>query len=114
MDPHFDGVIFKTHAEELRRRIEFEHPPFIVLDIRSASEQAKGRIPGSEPTSLQALESGLPSGTSTRTEFIVVGVALDDPGVRPVSCKLRDLGADRVVELAGGTKEWQDLGYALA
>ena len=34
MDPHFDGVIFATHAEELARRIKFEYPPFAVLDVR--------------------------------------------------------------------------------
>ena len=40
MDMHFEGVIFQTHAEELRRRLEHPYPPFMVLDLREQEEFA--------------------------------------------------------------------------
>ena len=46
MDPHFDGVIFQTHAAELRRRLPHPWPPFVVVDVRPEEEYEKGRIPG--------------------------------------------------------------------
>ncbi len=111
MDPHFDGVIFSTHAEELARRIKFEYPAFAVLDVRQ--DRAGGSIEGSVPVSVNGLEEGLPEGTTDATEFIVVGADLHDKTVRTVSEQLRKKGAKRVVELAGGVKEWQDSGFGL-
>jgi rhodanese-related sulfurtransferase len=111
MDPHFDGVIFATHAEELARRIKFEYPPFAVLDVRQ--DRSGGSIEGSMPVSVKGLEEGLPEGTTDATEFIVVGADLDDGTVRAVSEQLRKNGAKRVVELAGGVKQWRDSGFGL-
>lgn len=111
MDPHFDGVIFATHAEEMARRIRFEYPPFAVLDVRL--DRSSGAIEGSVPTSVSELEAGLPEGTTDSTEFFVVGADQNDGTVREVSQQLRAHGAKRVVELAGGVKQWVDSGLEL-
>ena len=47
MDPHFEGVIFKTHSGEVRRRLRAPFPPFIILDVRPREEWERARIPGS-------------------------------------------------------------------
>ncbi len=110
MDPHFDGIIFQTHAEELQRRMAFDYPPCAVLDV-SSPDSSTEPIPGSITVSLDSLESSLPEGTTPETEFIVVGEDLNDAATRQVSNKLRDLGAKRVVEMPGGLREWHDAGF---
>ena len=86
MDPHFDGVIFATHAEELARRIKFEYPAFAVLDVRK--DRSGGTIEGSVPISVTELEEGLPEGTTDATEFFVVGADLHDGAVRAVTAAI--------------------------
>ncbi len=113
MDPHFDGVIFQTHAQELQRRMAFEYPPFAVLDV-SGSEASSGSIPGSIAVTLDGLDSGLPEGTTADTEFIVVGEDLNDTATRQISTRLQALGAKRVVEMPGGLREWRDAGFETA
>ena len=109
MDPHFDGVIFKTHAGELIRRIRRPHPPFCVVDVRWRGEYDEEHIPGAFPAGPDGL-AALPPGTSERTEFFVVGNEPEDPAMRRVSVALRGLGAHRVVELTGGMVEWRGAG----
>ena len=110
MDMHFDGVIFQTHAAELSRRLDHSHPPFAVLDLRDEREWAAGHIPGARNTSLEALERGLPEGTTAATEFFLVGSGPTDPAPRAASLALRSLGARRRVELPGGMHEWHARG----
>ncbi len=112
MDPHFDGVIFKTHAQELRRRIAFAHPPYVILDVRPAAERGAGSLPSARGIDADSL-SALPDGVTRTTEIFVVGRDQTDGVPRQVSQKLRSLGALRVVELPGGVQEWQAAGYAL-
>ncbi|HEX9940710.1 MAG TPA: rhodanese-like domain-containing protein [Thermoanaerobaculia bacterium] len=109
MDPHFDGVIFKTHAAELIRRIRRPFPPFCVVDARWRGEYEEGHIPGAFPAGPDGL-TALPPGTTERTEFFVVGSRPDDPAMRRTSLALRRLGAHRVVELTGGMTEWRQVG----
>ena len=106
MDPHFDGVIFKTHPAELYRRIQVEYPPFVVIDVRTPDKRSGSRIIGSIGISASNLAEGLPEGSTVSTEFFVVGRDHYDEEVRRASESLRDLGARRVVELAGGMCEW--------
>ena len=106
MDPHFDGVIFKTHAGELRRRISRPFPPFRVIDARWRGDYDRGHIPGAIPGRPEDLNA-LPAGTDERTEFFVVGDGPEDPVMRQASLALRRLGARRVVELTGGMVEWR-------
>lgn len=113
MDPHFDGVIFQTHAVELARRMRREFPAWYALDVRQAGEYAAGHIPGSRPASAAALASGLPDGTDQGTEFFVIGAGPGDPRVREASLALRALGANRIVELSAGISEWTAFGLEL-
>lgn len=106
MDPHFDGVIFKTHAGELIRRIRRPFPPFCIVDARWRGEYEEGRIPGAFPAGPEGL-TALPPGTTEHTELFVVGSGPEDPAMRQVSLSLRRLGAHRVVELTGGMTEWR-------
>lgn len=106
MDPHFDGVIFKTHAAELMRRIRRPHPPFCVVDARWRGDYEDGHIPGAFPAGPDGL-AALPPDTAERTEFFVVGGEPEDPAMRRTSLALRRLGARRVVELTGGMVEWR-------
>ena len=106
MDPHFDGVIFKTHAAELMRRLHRPHPPFRVVDARWRGEYDDGHIQGAFPAGPDGL-STLPPGATERTEFFVVGSEPEDPAMRRASLALRRLGARRVVELTGGMVEWR-------
>lgn len=107
MDMHFEGVIFQTHAVELRRRLDHPHPPFAILDLRAGNAWADGHIPGALQVSVEALENGhLPQGTTPATEFFLVGVDPDDPAPRAASLALKRLGARRQVELPGGMHEW--------
>ena len=108
MDPHFDGVIFQTHAAELRRRLPHPWPPFVVVDVRPEDEYEKGHIPGAVwgghldfPRAVPAL-GHLPA----RIEIFVVGRDSADLMIREASQALRRLGAKRVVELTGGMVEW--------
>jgi rhodanese-related sulfurtransferase len=113
MDPHFDGVIFKTHPAELQRRLRHPRPPLLVIDVRPAGERARGTVPGAV-----ALRAGdlatLPEGTTPATEFFVVGRDQYDEDVRRATNRLRELGARRVVELTGGMFEWESYGFPLA
>ena len=107
MDPHFDGLIFRISSQELQRRIQFDHPPFLVIDVRRDTERTSGAIAGSHPLSPSSLGDSLPEGTSSQTEFFVVGSDQTDARVREMAQGLRGLGAQRVVELPGGMHEWQ-------
>jgi rhodanese-related sulfurtransferase len=111
MDPHFDGVLFKTHAAELKRRLRYPFPPFRVLDIRPREEYERGRIPGAVLVSLPHLASGLPEGAEGRVELIVYGRGPDDAAVRAASLALMRHGAHRIVEFPGGMYEWELDGY---
>ena len=110
MDMHFDGVIFQTHAAELHRRLEHAHPPYAVLDLRDEEQWAEGHIPGALNASVDALEHGLPTGTTRGTEFFLVGSGPTDPAPRAASLALQRHGARRRVELPGGMQEWQAMG----
>ena len=106
MDMHFDGVVFQTHAGELHRRLAHAHPPFAVLDLRDAEAWAGGHIPGARNVSVDALDQGLPEGTTPTTEFFLVGAGPTDPAPRDASLALGRQGATRRVEFPGGMQEW--------
>ena len=109
MDPHFEGVIFKTHSGEVRRRLRASFPPFIILDVRPREEWEQGRIPGSLSAPPEGIVA-LPEGATGGTEFFVVGNQPEDPAMRAASLALRFLGVRRVVELTGGMVEWERAG----
>jgi rhodanese-related sulfurtransferase len=112
MDPHFDGVIFKTHSGEVRRRINRPFPPFRIIDVRPRADWERSRIPGS----ISAPEDGIigfPEGADARTEYLVVGRQPEDPAMRKASLVLKSLGAHRVVEMTGGMVEWKMAGGPL-
>jgi rhodanese-related sulfurtransferase len=111
MDPHFDGVIFKTHAAEVSRRLNRPFPPFCLVDVRPRHEYERGHIPGAVSASAADLEAGLPAGTTDRTEIIVIGAVPEDPALRPASMALRRHGARRVVEMTTGMDDWERSGY---
>jgi rhodanese-related sulfurtransferase len=111
MDPHFDGVIFKTHAAEVRRRLSRSFPPFCLLDVRSRGAYDRGHIPGALPASAGDLAAGLPAGVDLKSEIILVGAQPEDPDMRAASLALRRQGAHRLVELTGGMTEWVLAGY---
>jgi rhodanese-related sulfurtransferase len=113
MDPHFDGVIFKTHAAELRRRLGRSFPPFCLLDARPRAAYELGHIPGAVPVNAADLDAGLPAGVAGRMEYIVAGATPEDPAMRAASLALRRHGAHRVVELTGGITEWTAAGFPL-
>ncbi len=64
MDPHFDGVIFQTHAAELIRRLRRPFPPFCVVDARWRGDFDQGHIPGAYAAGPDGL-TALPPGTNT-------------------------------------------------
>jgi rhodanese-related sulfurtransferase len=105
MDPHFDGVIFKTHAAELRRRLSRPFPPFRIVDVRWRGEYDRGHIPGAVNALPEDINT-LPPGATEHTEIFVVGESPEDPAMRRASLALKRLGTHRVVELTGGMTEW--------
>ena len=112
MDPHFDGVIWKTHTAELRRRLARPFPPFFVVDVRWRGDYDQGHIPGALnilPENIKAL----PPGATERTEIFVVAENPEDPAMRQASLALRQVGAHRVVELTDGMTEWKRAGGPL-
>jgi rhodanese-related sulfurtransferase len=109
MDPHFDGVIFKTHSGEVRRRINRPFPPFRIIDVRPRADWERSRIPGSVSAPEEGI-TGFPDGADARTEYLVVGRQPEDPAMRKASLALRSLGAHRVVEMTGGMVEWEMAG----
>ena len=110
MDPHFDGVIFKTHAAEVHRRLSRPFPPFRIVDVRPREAFELGHIPGAMSATAAELAAGLP-GATEHTEFIVVGAQPEDPAMRAASLALRRHGARRIVELTTGMTDWQSAGY---
>jgi rhodanese-related sulfurtransferase len=111
MDPHFDGVIFKTHAAEVHRRMSRPFPPFRIVDVRPRQAFDRGHIPGAMSAPGADLAAGLPAATTEHTEFIVVGAEPEDAAMRVASLALRRHGARRVVELTTGMTDWQRSGY---
>lgn len=111
MDPHFEGVIFQTHAYELAKRLQRGFPAFQAIDVREATAFASSHIPGATSASAEELTLGLPEGTDEATEFIIIGSDPDDRSVRMASQALRANGARRVVEFGGGMSEWNAYGY---
>lgn len=111
MDMHFDGVIYQTHADELERRVRHSHPPYLILDARDEADYQAGHIEGAVRASAGELAAGLPAGTTSTTEFFVVGADPRDPRVRELTLALRARGAARCVELSGGMLEWRQSGY---
>lgn len=109
MDPHFDGVIFKTHAGEVRRRIGMPFPPYRIVDVRPREDYDRGHIPGALSLQPEGI-TALPEGADEKTELFVVGREPEDPAMRAASLALRFLGARRVVELTGGMVEWARAG----
>lgn len=110
MDPHFDGVIFQTHALELSRRLKRPFPPCVVLDVRDGEAFERGHLPGARRFSSEARANGLPEGTELAMELIVCGSGPVDERVRRASLVLRQLGARRIVEFQGGIDEWTSYG----
>ncbi len=106
MDPHFDGLIFQTHANELHRRLQREFPAWFLIDVRPGEDWAGGHLPGAHSVASVGLDEGLPDGTDAGTEFFVVGAGPADNRLRPVSQALLEHGARRVVEFSGGVAEW--------
>jgi rhodanese-related sulfurtransferase len=106
MDPHFEGVIFQTHAAELRRRIARAAPPFVVVDVRPAADYRRGHLPGAVWGGHLDFTRVVPAIGKPGTEVFVVGGGPDDAMTREASLALRRLGARRVVELTGGMVEW--------
>lgn len=113
MDPHFDGVIFQTHAQELSRRVERPFPPYCILDVRDSAEFQRGHLPGAIDATPERLAEGLPGGTERATEFIVTGAGPADDRVRQASLQLRRHGARRIVEFQGGFDEWTSYGLPI-
>jgi len=111
MDPHFEGVIFQTHASELAKRLGHEFPRHTVLDVRDAAAFASSHIPGAQRAPVGELASALPQGTDVSTEFFVLGADPEDTAVRAASQALRAHGARRVVEFSGGMSEWNAYGF---
>lgn len=112
MDPHFDGVIFKTHTAELRRRLSRPFPPFCIVDVRWRGDFDRGHVPGAVNALPEDIKT-LPPGTTPHTEIFVVGETPEDPAMRRASLALKALGAHRVVELTGGMTEWKAAGGPL-
>ncbi len=107
MDPHFEGVIFQTHAAELRRRLARSSPPFVVVDVRPQAEYRGGHMPGAVWGGHLDFARAVPEIGRPGTEVYVVGGGPEDPMTREASLALRRLGARRVVELTGGMVEWE-------
>ncbi len=110
MDPHYDGVIFQTHAAEMIRRLSALFPPYRVLDVRAADQFASGHIPGALSISADQLELTLPAGLDLDSELFVIGATAGDPAIRQASLALMAHGARRIVELPGGMVEWLGAG----
>lgn len=110
MDPHYDGVIFQTHAAEMIRRVRASFPAFRVLDVRPSAEFASGHIPDALSSSAEQLELALPQGLDVGNEIFVIGAAVGDPAIRQASLALMSHGARRIVELPGGMSEWRNGG----
>ena len=113
MDMHFHGVIYQTHARELSRRVQYPHPPFLIVDVRDSGAFDLGHIAGAVRAQPDKLSAGLPEGCSTATEFFVVGADPKDTRVREASLALRAHGALRCVEFSGGMREWLQSGYGV-
>jgi rhodanese-related sulfurtransferase len=107
VDPQFDGMIFQTHAAELARRLRFPLPPFRVVDVRPASDFARGHIPGAVSSASSSPAALLAEAPNGRIEIFVVGRGPGDPEVREASLALLQAGGHRVVELTGGMLEWE-------
>ena len=113
MDMHFEGVVFQTHAAELARRLAYPHPPFAILDVRSARAFARERVPGSKLFDVNGPITGLPLGTNESTEFFIIGAGPEDGLVRLATHVLKSLGARRIVEMVGGLREWKGQGLPI-
>lgn len=111
MDPHFDGVIFYTHAAELRRRLAHPHPPHRVLDVRPRGEYDAGHIPGAVSVPAGDGVAGLSSAVPASAEAYVVAADPWDPAATAASRTLLAAGVRRVVVLTGGMEEWRGRGY---
>jgi membrane protein DedA with SNARE-associated domain/rhodanese-related sulfurtransferase len=102
-------------VEELNAMLASEERP-LVVDVRSHSSQAEGRIPGAVWIDSHAFDESLKaSGLHERTgeEVIVYCACPNEASAALVAKKLMRAGFRRVRPLRGGIDAWIEKGYAI-
>jgi rhodanese-related sulfurtransferase len=105
----------RVSVDELNELINRNTRPLIV-DVRSASGSAQGRIPGAVWIDNRAFDESLRQrGLHERTadEVIVYCACPNEASAALVAKKLMRAGFRRVRPLAGGIDAWVERGYAL-
>jgi membrane protein DedA with SNARE-associated domain/rhodanese-related sulfurtransferase len=102
-------------VEELKAMFANEEQP-LVVDVRSLSSQAGGRIPGAVSIDSHAFDESLKaSGLQEHTgrEVIVYCACPNEASAALVAKKLMRAGFKRVRPLRGGIDAWIEKGYAV-
>lgn len=99
----------RISVDELRDMLDAGETP-LILDVRSSSSQAEGRIPGAQPVSLDAPIAPV-EGLPRDTEVIVYCSCPNEISAAKVAKALMLGGFSRVRPLAGGMEAWRDAGH---
>lgn len=107
MLPSFD--VPTISADSLHQLLEQKE--VLLLDVRSAEEQAVSRLPGAVPLAYEYFSADQLEGVSKDSPIIVycaVGYRSGEIGEQ-----LKQQGYQRVYNLYGGILEWKNKGYGL-
>lgn len=99
----------RISVDELRDMLDAGETP-LILDVRSGSAQAEGRIPGAQTVSLDAPTAPL-AGLPRDTEVIVYCSCPNEISAAKVAKALMLGGFAKVRPLAGGMEAWREAGH---
>jgi glyoxylase-like metal-dependent hydrolase (beta-lactamase superfamily II)/rhodanese-related sulfurtransferase len=96
--------------DEVRHRIQTEHPDILLLDVREREAYETGHLPGAMTIPRGQLELRVNRELPDPTQRIVVYCELGKISTL-AAATLREMGFGRAVALDGGFKAWNEAGY---
>jgi rhodanese-related sulfurtransferase len=114
-----DNPVREISVEEFDEMIE-NHDDLLVVDVREAGEFHHGHIPGARLLPHGLLQGAVDDARRLQPQQLLGGhhktlvlCSRDGSGCAVAADRLRQLGFEKVYNLAGGIARWQAQGYAL-
>ncbi len=110
---HFEDLLrFETDCRDVHEAMAGGNPDFVLLDVRSPEQHARGHLPGSVSLPRRAISESTLARFPLDTAFVVYCSGPHCNGAQQAAIRLARLG--RPVKLMlGGVAGWLDEGLAL-